>query len=320
MTVAALPDLAAIRQAAERIASVAHRTPVLRSQYFDRATGASVFFKCENFQKVGAFKFRGAANAVLSLSDEEARRGVVTHSSGNHAQALALAAQLRGIRATIVMPAGAPAVKRAAVAGYGAEIVTCAATVAAREAAAEEVVRRTGGLFIHPYNDPRIIAGQGTAALELLEEVPELDFVLAPVGGGGLLSGTAITVRSLKPAAKVIGAEPAGADDAARSLAVGQILPSDHPQTIADGLRTSLGELTFAALQKYVERIITVDDAATMAAMRAVWERMKIIIELSAAVPVAALLENATQFAGRRVGVILSGGNVDLDTLPWHAS
>lgn len=318
MTAAALPDLAAIRLAAQRIANVAHRTPVLRSQYFDRTTGASVFFKCENFQKVGAFKFRGAANAVLSLSDEEARRGVVTHSSGNHAQALALAAQLRGIRATIVMPEGAPAVKRAAVAGYGAEIVTCAATVAAREAAAAEVVRRTGGVFIHPYNDPRIIAGQGTAALELLEEAPELDYVLAPVGGGGLLSGTAIAVHALRPAAKVIGAEPAGADDAARSLAAGHILPSDHPQTIADGLRTSLGELTFAALQKHVERIITVDDAATISAMRAVWERMKIIIEPSAAVPVAVLLENEDVFAGRRVGIILSGGNVDLDAPPWE--
>ncbi|HEY1598621.1 MAG TPA: pyridoxal-phosphate dependent enzyme [Pirellulales bacterium] len=315
-----VPDFAAVRQAALRIGHVVHRTPVLRSEFFDRTTGAQVFFKCENFQKVGAFKFRGAANAVLSLGDEEARRGVVTHSSGNHAQALALAARMRGVPATIVMPSNAPAVKRAAVAGYGAEIVSCEPSVRSREETADAVVRRTRAVFVHPYNDPRIIAGQGTAALELLEDVPNLDVILAPVGGGGLLSGTAIAVRALRPNAKVLGAEPKGADDAARSLVAGHILPSDNPQTVADGLRTSLGELTFAVIRKLVEDIVTADDAATMSAMRFVWERMKIIIEPSAAVPVAVLLENADRFAGRRVGVILSGGNVDLDTLVWHAS
>jgi threonine dehydratase len=313
-------DFAAVRQAALRIAHVVHRTPVLRSDFFDRATGARVFFKCENFQKVGAFKFRGASNAVLSLEDDEARRGVVTHSSGNHAQALALAARMRGIPATIVMPSNAPAVKRAAVAGYGAKIVSCEPSVRSREETADAVMRRTGAVFVHPYNDPRIIAGQGTAGLELLEDVPNLDVVLAPVGGGGLLSGTAIAVRSLRPIAKVLGAEPKGADDAARSLATGHILPSDNPQTVADGLRTSLGELTFRLIRQQVEDIVTVEDAATMNAMRLVWERMKIVIEPSAAVPVAVLLENADRFAGRRVGVILSGGNVDLDTLVWPAS
>ena len=266
MAHAATLDLSAVRNAAERIASVIHRTPVLRSQYFDTATGATVVFKCENFQKVGAFKFRGASNAVLSLGGEEARRGVVTHSSGNHAQALALAARMRGIPATIVMPRNAPAVKRAAVAGYGATIVECEPTVAAREQTADEVVRSTGGVFIHPYNDPRIIVGQGTAALELIAEVPDLDVIIAPVGGGGLLSGTAIVAKALLPGVQVIGAEPAGADDAKRSLAAGHIMPSDHPQTIADGLRTSLGELTFDVIRRQVDEIITVDDQATMRA------------------------------------------------------
>jgi threonine dehydratase len=319
MANAANVELSTVRDAATRIAGVIHYTPVLCSQFFDTTTGAKVVFKCENFQKVGAFKFRGASNAVLSLADDEASRGVVTHSSGNHAQALALAARMRGIPATIVMPRNAPAVKRAAVAGYGATIVDCEPTVMAREQTADEVVRRTGGVFIHPYNDPRIIAGQGTAALELMAEVPDLDVVIAPVGGGGLLSGTAIAAKALRPDVQVIGAEPAGADDAQRSIAAGRILPSDHPQTIADGLRTSLGELTFDVIRRLVDEIITVDDAATMRAMRAVWERMKIIIEPSAAVPVAVLLENAQRFAGRRVGIILSGGNVDLDALVWNS-
>ncbi|HEY4313530.1 MAG TPA: pyridoxal-phosphate dependent enzyme [Pirellulales bacterium] len=310
-------DIAAIRQAAARIACLVHRTPVMRSKYFDAQSGATVFFKCENFQRVGAFKFRGATNAVLSLADEEARRGVVTHSSGNHAQALALAAQMRSIPATIVMPVGAPAVKRDAVAGYGATIVECEPTVQAREETAAAVVEQSGAVFIHPYNDPRIIAGQGTAALELVAEIPNLDMILAPVGGGGLLSGTAIAGKELVPGLQVVGAEPAGADDAQRSLAAGRILPSDHPHTIADGLRTSLGELTFDIIRRQVDEIITVDDAATMHAMRQVWERMKIVIEPSAAVPVAVLLENASRFAGRRVGIILSGGNVDLAAIDW---
>ena len=224
---------------------------------------------------------------------------------------------MRGIPATIVMPSNAPAVKCAAVAGYGAEIVACEPTVHARELAAAEVVRRTGGVFIHPYNDARIIAGQGTAALELFDEVPDLDVILAPVGGGGLLSGTAIAAKAIRPGVRVLGAEPAGADDAKRSLAAGRILPSDHPQTVADGLRTSLGDLTFDIIRRLVDEIITVDDAATMRAMRQVWERMKIVVEPSAAVPVAVLRGNADRFAGQRVGIILSGGNVDLDALKW---
>jgi threonine dehydratase len=308
----------AVRQAAHRIAPWAHRTPVLRSKFFDEHAGARVAFKCENFQKAGAFKFRGAANAVLSLSDEETRRGVVTHSSGNHAQALALAARMRGAPATIVMPAGSAAVKRAAVVGYGATVIECAPTLAAREETAVEAVRRTGGVFIHPYNDARIIVGQGTAALELLEEAPDLDVIFTPVGGGGLLCGTAITASAVSPQTRVIGAEPTGADDAQRSLAAGHIIPSVNPKTVADGLRTSLGELNFPIIQRLVAEILTVDDAQTLTAMRLVWERMKIIIEPSSAVPVAALLANAERFAGLNVGIILSGGNVDLAALQWE--
>jgi len=316
MTVTAL-NIDAVRQAAHRIAPWAHRTPVLRSKFFDQRTGARVAFKCENFQRAGAFKFRGAANAVLSLTDEEARRGVVTHSSGNHAQALALAASLRGAPATIVMPAGSAAVKRAAVIGYGATVIDCAPTLAAREETAAEAVRRTGGVFVHPYDDARIIAGQGTAALELLEQAPDLDVIFTPVGGGGLLCGTAITASAVSPRARVIAGEPTGADDAQRSLAAGEIVPSVNPQTVADGLRTSLGELNFPIIQKLVAEILTVDDTQTLAAMRLVWERMKIIIEPSSAVPVAALLANAERFAGLNIGIILSGGNVDLAALKW---
>ncbi len=299
------------------MAPFAHRTPVLTSSYFDRRLDARVFFKCENFQKVGAFKFRGACNAVFSLTDEEARRGVATHSSGNHAQALALAAKLRGVKAFIVMPTNAPAVKRNAVEEYGAEIIPCEPTVAAREATADRVVAETGAVLIHPYNDNRIIAGQGVAALELLEDVADLDIVMAPVGGGGLLSGTAIAAAALRPAALVIAAEPAAADDAYRSLQAGRIIPLEHTTTVADGLRTSLGTKTFPIIQRHVAQIATVDDAAILRAMRHVWERMKIVIEPSAAVPVAALLEGKVPAAGKRVGVILSGGNVDLDHLTF---
>jgi threonine dehydratase len=317
---AGLPDFQAIRAAAERIAPLAHRTPVLTSQYFDRLTAARVFFKCENFQKVGAFKFRGACNAVFALSDDQARRGAVTHSSGNHAQAVALACALRGIPAIIVMPHNAPRVKRHAVADYGARIVECEPTVVSREETAAHVVRETGARFIHPYNDPLVIAGQGTAVCELLAEAADLDLVLTPIGGGGLTGGTAIALAALAPAARVIACEPQGADDAFRSLQAGRILPSENPQTIADGLRTSLGELTFAALVAHGVRIVTVTEEAIVRAMRAVWERMKIVIEPSAAVPVAALLEGLFDIAHRRVGVILSGGNVDLDRLPWGSA
>jgi len=306
-----------IRQAAKRIAGRVHRTPVLTCAAIDGLAGASLFFKCENFQKVGAFKMRGATNAVLSLDEDEAARGVATHSSGNHAQALALAARLRGIPAFIVMPSNAPAVKRVAVEGYGAEIITCEPTLQAREETLNAVVERTGAVFVHPYDNEAIIAGQGTAALELLEEVPALDVVMAPVGGGGLLSGTALAVKALAPEARVIAAEPIGADDAARSLAAGHIIPSVEPDTVADGLLTSLGERNFPIIKENVSAIWTARDPEIIAAMRLIWERMKIVIEPSAAVCLAAILARPGEVAGLRIGIILSGGNVDLDRLPW---
>jgi threonine dehydratase len=314
-----LPTFADIQQAATRIKPYAHRTPVFTCTSLNQLVGAEVFCKCENFQKVGAFKFRGACNAVFALSEAEAQRGVATHSSGNHAAALALAARLRGIPARIVMPKTAPAVKKAAVAGYGGQIVFCEPTLAARETTLAQVVAQTGATFIPPYNHAQVIAGQGTAAMELCADVPGLDVVLAPVGGGGLVSGTALAVAALAPGTRVIAAEPAGADDAYRSLQAGHILPSVHPKTIADGLLTSLGELTFAIIQQHVEQIVTVSEEAIIRAMRTVWERMKIIIEPSAAVPIGALLEQHIDLRGQRLGVILSGGNVDLDRLPWLA-
>lgn len=317
MTKDAPPTHADVREAAERIKAFAHRTPVLTCSSLDAMVGASLFFKCENFQKVGAFKFRGACNAVLSLRDEEARRGVATHSSGNHAAALSLAARLRGIQAHVVMPRTSRAVKQAAVAGYGGRIVLCEPTLEAREATLAAVVAKTGATVIHPYNDPRVIAGQGTAALELLEDVPGLDVVITPVGGGGLLSGTAISVTALSPATRVVAAEPKGADDAFRSMKEGRIVPSIDPKTVCDGLLTSLGTLTFAIIRKLVQRIVTVSDASTIAAMRHIWERMKIVVEPSAAVTLGALLEGTLPVSGLRVGVILSGGNVDLSALPW---
>jgi len=309
-----------VREAAARIAPWAHRTPVLTSQSLDRQLGASLWWKCENLQRAGAFKFRGAMNAVSRLSPAELERGVATHSSGNHAAALALAAQIRGARAHIVMPRTAREVKKRAVAGYGGEISFCAPTLEARETTLQRVLAERGCVAIHPYNHPDILAGQGTAALELLEDVPDLDTLIVPVGGGGLLAGTAIAATELVPGVRVVGAEPAGADDAYRSLQAGRILPSVDPRTIADGLLTSLGELTFPILRERVERIVTVSEQAIVAAMRLVWERMKIIIEPSSAVPVAALLEKRDEVSGKRVGVILSGGNVDLDDLPWAES
>ena len=312
------PGQPELTEARARIERYAHRTPVLTSAHFDHLTGAELFFKCENFQKVGAFKFRGACNAVFSLSSEELERGVVAHSSGNHAQALALAARLRGTRATIVMPENATAIKVAAVRDYGAEVVLCQPTQESREGETARIVETTGASLIHPFNDSRIVAGQSTAAQELLEEVADLEVILAPVGGGGLLSGCALAAHHYSPATRVVGTEPAAADDAARSLAAGRILPAVPPATIADGLLTSLGELTFAIIRDHVERIVTVDEAAIVEAMRAVWERMKILIEPSSAVPVAALLDGDLEVRGQRVGVILSGGNVDLDRLPWQ--
>ena len=310
--------LTQIREAAERIRPHAHRTPVLTCAALDLAVGAKVFLKCENFQKVGAFKFRGACNAVFSLGDAEAVRGVATHSSGNHAQALALAARLRGIPAHIVMPGNAPAVKQAGVLGYGGRITLCEPVLAARESTLADVVARTGAAVVHPYNDERVIAGQGTAALELLQEIPDLDVILVPVGGGGLLSGTAIAATELVPGIRVIAGEPEGADDAFRSLAEGRILPSLDPRTIADGLLTALGELTFPVIRDRVERIVTVSEPGIIAAMRFIWERAKLVIEPSSAVPLAVLWERRIDLAGLKVGVILSGGNVDLDRLPWQ--
>jgi threonine dehydratase len=292
---------------------------VLSSLALDAAAGAHLFFKCESLQEVGAFKARGAANAVFSLSGEEAARGVVTHSSGNHGAALAWAAARRGIPAWIVMPDNAPAIKRANVAGWGGQIRLCAPTVAAREAACAAVQAETGATLVHPYNDWRVIAGQGTAALELMEQVPDLDAVVAPVGGGGLLSGTAIAAKGIRPGIRVHGAEPKGADDAARSLAAGRIVPQDHPQTIADGLRTSLGEYTFAVIRRDVDGIATTSEEAIVRAMRLSWEKLRIVVEPSSAVPLACLMERTLDLPGARVGIIVSGGNVDLDRLPWQA-
>lgn len=306
-----------LHEAAERIRPFVHRTPVLTCGTIDRLLGARFFFKCENFQKVGAFKYRGATNAVRSLDDMLAARGVATHSSGNHAAALALAAALRGIPAHIVMPDNAPAIKKAAVAGYGARITFCAPTLAAREETLAAVIADSGATEVHPYNDVRIIAGQATAARELFEDVPDLDVVMTPVGGGGLLSGTALSAHYLSPGTAVIAAEPAGADDAYRSFHAGHIIPSVHPRTIADGLLTSLGDNTFAVIRDHVRDILVVDDAHIIEAMRLVWERMKIVIEPSAAVPLAALLAGAMDCAGKRIGIIFSGGNCDLEQLPW---
>jgi len=313
------PTLQDIRQAAERIAPFVHRTPVLTCRTLDRMCDAELFFKCENLQKVGAFKIRGATNAVFSLADEQVARGVATHSSGNHAAAVAQAARWRGVPAYVVMPKNAPGVKVNAVAGYGAEIVFCEPTLAAREQGLAQVIERTGAAFIHPYNDDRVIAGQGTAALELCEDAPDLDVVITPVGGGGLLSGTALTVAAIAPQADVIAAEPQGADDAYRSLQAGEIIPSINPHTIADGLLTSLGDLTFPIIREYVREIVTVSEADIVQAMRHIWERMKIVVEPSAAVPLGALLNRHPRFAGKRIGIILSGGNVDLTRLPWAA-
>jgi threonine dehydratase len=307
-----------IQQAAERIKPFAHHTPVITNESLDKRVGAQVFLKCENMQKVGAFKFRGACNAVYSLSDEEARRGVCTHSSGNHAQALALAARMRGIPAYIVMPSNAPQVKKDAVAGYGGQITYCEPTLEARESTMERIRLDTGATVIHPYNDERVIAGQGTATLELLDSIPDLDAVIAPVGGGGLISGTSIAAKGLNPNIRVIAAEPEMADDAYRSMQTGAIIPSANPKSIADGLLSSLGKIDFPIIQQNVEQIVTVSEQGIIDSMKFIWERAKIIIEPSAAVAVAVLWEKKIDLSGLKVGVILSGGNVDLNKLPWQ--
>lgn len=308
-----------VRAAAERIAGHVNRTPVLTSHILDERVSARLFFKCENFQSAGAFKARGATNAVLQLSEEDAASGVVTHSSGNHAAALARAARIRGVPAHIVMPSNSAAAKIAATQRYGAEVILCEPTLEARESVAADVRADTGATLIHPFDDPRVMAGQGTVALELLSDVPDLDAVICPVGGGGLLSGTAVTVRALAPAALVMAAEPAEADDAARSLAAGRLIPVGSTTTIADGLRTSLSQRTFAHLVGDVDEVVTVTEDEIIGSMRLLWEVLKVVIEPSAAVSYAALEKEQERLAGLRIGVILTGGNLDLDRLPWAA-
>lgn len=295
-----------------------HRTPVLTCSSLNEIAGAELYFKCENFQKVGAFKARGGMNAVLSLTAEERANGVATHSSGNHAQAVALAARENNIPSYIVMPSNSAEVKKAAVRGYGAELIECEPTLQAREDTLQQVIEQTGATMIHPYNDYRIIEGQGTACKELLEDIETpLDFILTPVGGGGLLSGTSLSAHYLSPKTKVIGCEPQGADDAYQSFKGGKLIPQTNPNTIADGLRTSLGEKPFEIIQQHVEDILLADDKEIIAAMQLLWERMKIVVESSSAVPLAALIKHKDKFRGKKVGIIISGGNVDLKKLPF---
>lgn len=306
-----------IIEAHERIKNQIHLTPILSSSLINNLLGCEVYFKCENFQKVGAFKFRGASNSLLSLSEDELRKGVATHSSGNHAAALALAAKMKNVSAYIVMPRTAPQIKKIAVEGYGAKIILCEPTQQAREEALRSVVNETGATFIHPYNNYSVIAGQATCAKEILEEHSDLDYIIPPVGGGGLSSGTCLSARYFSEKTKVIGAEPKGADDAYRSLRDKNIYPSVNPATICDGLLTSLGEKTYAILSESIEEILTVHEESTVEAMKLIWERMKIIIEPSSAVTLAAILENKEKFTGKNIAVILSGGNVDFTKLPF---
>ncbi len=310
------PEKEEILVAAARIKSMIHRTPVVTSDTMNKMWGTNLYFKCENFQKVGAFKSRGAVNAVFSLEENSAKKGVATHSSGNHAQALARAAKLRNIPAYIVMPENAPKVKVEAVRGYGGIITFCKPTLEAREQTLKTVIEKTGATEIHPYDNRAVITGQATAALELMNDIPELDLILAPIGGGGLLSGTALSAHYFSKKVKVIGCEPLGADDAHRSFLAGKIIPSIHPQTIADGLLTSVGKLPFAIIQHYVSEIVTVKEQSIKAAMRLIFERMKIVVEPSSAVPLAAILEGKVDVKGKKTGIILSGGNIDLEKIP----
>lgn len=312
------PSLQTIREAYARIKPHIHRTPVLSSSILNAQVGAELFFKCENFQKVGAFKARGACNAVLSLTDEEAKRGVVTHSSGNHGAALAWAARLRGIKATVVVPDNAPAPKKRAIAAYGADIVYCAANVVAREAAVNKLIEEHGYFLIHPFDNDQVIAGQGTATLEMLEERPDLDMIVSPLGGGGLLSGTSIAAKGIKPSIKVFGGEPLGADDGYRSFTSGIRVSEQTPDTICDGLRTTLSERTFNIIRANVDGIGVASEENVIKAMRLTWELLKIIIESSCSPPLGAILEGNIDVKGKRVGIILTGGNVDLDKLPWQ--
>ena len=313
-------DISRIHAAHERIRAYIKRTPVLTSSRLDAASGASLFFKCENFQKIGAFKARGAANAVFALDDVTARHGVATHSSGNHGAAVARAANFRGIPAHIVMPSNSAKVKVRAVEGYGAHIVFCEPTEEAREAACAVVIKETGATLIHSFENEDVMAGQGTAAVEFLEDIPDLDLVMCPIGGGGLLSGTAVAAKSMRPKIKVIAAEPANSDDAAQSFRAGKRIVTEKKFTIADGLRTNIGAPNFTIIQRYVDDIVTVSEEAIVSAMRTIWETMKIVIEPSAAVPYAAIAERMIDVERKRVGIILTGGNIDLDGLPWNSS
>ena len=312
-----IPELADIQAAHSRIKPFIHNTPVLTSRQINELFNCELFFKCENFQKVGAFKFRGATNAVLSMSPEEKLRGVDTHSSGNHAAALALAARMNGLKANIVMPENAPVVKKNAVAGYGAEITFCKPTLQAREDATFRIMEKTGATLIHPYDNFNVICGQGTAVLELLQEKNDLEIVIAPVGGGGLLSGTSTYVKGVNKKTQVIGAEPVNANDAFISFTTGVLTPSVNPVTCADGLLTSLSELTFSVIKEKVDQILTVKEDSIIECMLLVWERMKIIIEPSSATVLAAVKENQGLFYGKKIGLIISGGNVDFRKLPF---
>ncbi len=317
MKLTSIPTFQEIQKVHQRIKPYINQTPVMSSSAINEMSGAEIYFKCENFQKIGAFKMRGAANAILALTDEERAKGVATHSSGNHAQAVALSAKNHGVPAYIVMPENAPSIKRAATAGYGAEIITCAPTLAARENTLEKVVERTGATFLHPYNNYDVIAGQATCAKEFIEEIADLEVMMTPVGGGGLMSGTAISTKALLPNAQIVGAEPKWADDAYRSFKSGTMQYNTRVDTIADGLRTNLGPYTFEIITNLVNDIITVSEEEIVAAMRIIWERMKIIIEPSCSVPFAAVLQQKERFAGKKVGIIITGGNVDVNNLPF---
>ena len=312
-----IPTFDDVLAAHERIKPYIHRTPILTSTYLNELTGAELFFKCENFQKAGVFKARGASNAVFGLSDEMATKGVATHSSGNHALSLSYAAGRRGIPVTVVMPRTAPQAKKDAVIGYGGVIVECEPSTTSREETFAKVVAQSGAEFVHPYNDPRVIAGQGTCSLELNEQVENLDTVIAPIGGGGMISGTCLTLSNIAPHIEIYAAEPVNADDAARSFKAGYIIADDAPETIADGLKVPLKDLTWHFVRNHVTDVLTATEEEIIDAMKLTWKRMKIVMEPSCAVPLATILKNPEVFRGKRVGVILTGGNVDLDKLPW---
>ena len=312
-----IPTYEDVIAAHARIEPYIHRTPVLTSSYFNELTGAQLFFKCENFQKAGAFKVRGASNAVFGLDDEMAKKGVATHSSGNHALSLSYAAGRRGIPVTVVMPRTAPEAKKAAVRGYGGTVVECEPSTSSREAVFAEVVAASGAEFVHPYNDPRVIAGQATCSKELVEDIPDLDAVVAPIGGGGMISGSCLTLSNISPDTKIYAAEPLNADDAYRSFKAGHIIADDAPETVADGLKVPLKELTWHFVSNHVEDILLATEQEIIDAMYLTWQRMKIVIEPSCAVPLAVILKNRAVFEGKRVGVIITGGNVDLNKLPW---